>query len=161
LNVFYLAKTSPKAVETVSSRAEAKKIKVKQKKRLSTYGYAYHIIKDLEWYREVAYWDHKQWSIWFWTKSSKGEKLTKKQIYARYEKELQWRHDKIIKENPNLSVCKKGALISLYWNCPSCYEHTKNKVTESRRKSYIYASWKKQWWLIKRRNKEWNLYKTC
>jgi glutathionylspermidine synthase len=129
--------------------------------RLSAYEYAYHIIKNLEWYREVAYFDHKQRSIGFGTKSYKWETITKEEVFIRYKKALQGRHDKIVYENPWLSTCKQWALISLYWNCPSCYEHIRNKITESRRKSYIYASWKKQWWLVKRRNKERLLYTTC
>lgn len=140
-------------METVSNNGEA---------RLSAYEYAYHFIKDHEWLRLKAYPDHKQRSICFGTKSYPWEVATLEDCYRRYKQELQPRVNKILKEHPDKNTCQQWALVSLRYNCVSCYQYfLNNSITKQTRLRMVYASWRKQWWLVKRRKAEWKLYTQC
>lgn len=154
-------------METIKKRKETPITNVSKSiksdvERLSVNEYAYHFIKEQEWFRTEAYRDHKQRSIWFGTVSHKWQVLTKEEIYKAYNRELNPRINKVVKERPNKNSCQQAALVSLLYNCPSCYRNMqKNWVSEWYWKAHVYAGGKKMWWLVKRRNKERALYTTC
>ena len=50
---------------------------------------AMHFIADFEWFRECAYHDSKQWSIWYGTKSYPWECITKEEAIQRKKDHLQ------------------------------------------------------------------------
>lgn len=50
---------------------------------------AMHFIADFEWFRECAYHDSKQWSIWYGTKSFPWECITKEEAIQRKKDHLQ------------------------------------------------------------------------
>lgn len=129
--------------------------------RLSAYEYSYHFIKEHEGIRLQAYPDHKQRSICFGTKSYPWETTTLEDCYNRYKVELEPRVNKILKEYPNKNTCQQAALVSLWYNCPSCYRNMSSGLNKSKWLSMVYASGKKQWWLVKRRIAERWLYTKC
>jgi len=86
-------------------------------------------IRKYEWVRYVAYPDWAWHAIWFWTKSYAGETIDHEQAWTRFNKELERRVDKVMWEN-NLNVNQLSALVSLYYNCPSCYRSISRMTTK-------------------------------
>lgn len=77
---------------------------------------AMDMIKELEWVRYKAYYDHKQWSICYWTKSTYWATASHDQchnlLWLRVASEL----ERINKIAPWLERNKKVALISFMYN---------------------------------------------
>lgn len=136
-------------------------------KRLPAKEYAYHFMKKYEWLRLQAYHDGgRQWSIGYGTNSYPWESITLKEAERRYNIEIQPRADKVAKDYNTYSACQQGALISILYNCPSCYNNLKKYgISRSLRlkHSSVCVDWKcKRWrWLYNRRVAERELYSMC
>ncbi len=155
----WASQTNKKPVETVSNTGEVVK-------RLAPEQYAYHFMKKREWLRLQAYHDWgRQRSIGYGTHSYAWELITYEEANKRYRDAIKPRAEKVKSENPDKNSCQLWALISLYYNCPSCY---RTIVKNPTRKSFLAHSsvcvdWKcKVWkWLQKRRSAERELYTMC
>lgn len=166
--IFSIASPSPKAMDIVNRKEDAPTItQTWEIKRLQPKEYAYHFMKWYEWLRLQAYPDWwKRWSIWYGTHSYPWETITNEEANKRYIEAILPRSEKVANDNPNANSCQQGALISILYNCPSCYANLMNKwVSEKLRvsHSYVCKSWKCEYrqWLRNRREAERKLYNTC
>lgn len=157
------------AITTNKNKNEVKdKVKNDAKPSISSWGnsdkwkvveLATQIITRHEWLHLRAYSDHKQCSIWYWTRAkSCGEMITKEEAIKRFEDALAGRVNKIMNDYPTLQAHQQASLVSLYYNCPSGYNRLGNNITESKFKSCVTAGGKVLNGLVKRRNNERALY---
>lgn len=104
-----------------------------------------------------AYYDHTRYSIWYGTKSYKWECITEEEALKRFQHAIQWRIDRVKSDYPTLLPHQQSALVSLFYNCNSCYLRVGKTVekTDFNRSSAIV---KKFPWLAKRARAEWDLY---
>lgn len=135
-------------------------------KRLEWKEYAYHFMKKYEWLRLQAYPDTRRRSIGYGTASYPWENITEQEAERRYKEAINPRSDKIDTDYPNANSCQKGALISLLYNCPSCYRRIQYKGISERLRlahSHVCNDWKCEYrpWLHERRVAEWKLYTMC
>lgn len=122
---------------------------------------AMDFIKHYEWMRLTAYPDAAQWSIWYWTKSYKGEVITEQEAWERFYQAVKVRWDRTY-----WTVNQRVALTSFIYNCwprgnilnfSKKWDH---KSVTYLINSYCKTSWGKRLpWLVKRRNAEVELYK--
>lgn len=120
-------------------------------------------ISWFEWYRECAYNDWKQFSIWYWTKAkSKNECITKEEADKRA---------RIVIENiknkywlNHLDLNKQKAIISFVYNIWSLSNKQiwllNNWYFRALGNDFLLynkAWWQILWWLVKRRQAEFNL----
>jgi len=122
-------------------------------------------LKRKEWVRYKAYWDFKQYSICYGTKSKKWATATHKECEQQLKERVQKELLRINRSADNLDWNKKVALISFFYN--TWYKHNimmyakrndHNSVTYLMNK-YIYSNWKALKWLVKRRAEEIKIYK--
>lgn len=107
-----------------------------------------------------AFYDHTRYSIGYGTKSYPWECITHDEALRRYKEAIQWRLDNINNKFPNLKPHQQAAILSLYYNCNSCYLKlpTKRELTKN---DFIrrWMQWTKYWkWLLKRANAERDLF---
>lgn len=80
----------------------------------------------------TAYWDHKGYSIWCWTNSFKGEKITEKEALRRFYEYTDKRVALVKRDFPKANKNQQTALISLASNNGTCYSYfKKNGVQKS------------------------------
>ncbi len=126
---------------------------------------AIKLMHKFEWVRYEAYFDYKQWSICYWTKSFKWEVTTQAECDKRLKERVQSELLRINRLADNLEGHKKAALISFFYNT----WFKSNVLNYARRwddKSVVYlmslynvAGNKKLNWLVSRRNAEIKVYK--
>jgi len=121
-------------------------------------------LKKYEWFRTLAYYDHKQWSICYWTKSYKWEIVSKENCENRLEARIKTELLRINRLADNLAWNKKVALISFMYNTWYNYKIL-NYARRWDDKSVVFlvsqynsASWKYLKGLQKRRNAEIDYY---
>lgn len=125
---------------------------------------AIQFIRKYEWVRLKAYWDYNQWSIWYWTKSYKGEIITQEEADKRLYEAVKARFDRVDFEH--LTANQKASLTSFGYNC-WFRGNIINYAKKWDHDSVIYlmntycktAGWKVLKWLVKRRWEEVQLYK--
>jgi GH24 family phage-related lysozyme (muramidase) len=119
------------------------------------------LITRFEWLQLQAYHDSKQRSIWYGTISYEWEIITADEAWSRFNKELKPRINKVWSEY-EWSSNQVAALVSLLYNCPSCYKRVVSNPTKSlwlaHNKQCVWKSCIILWWLTKRRAAEWNLF---
>ncbi len=123
---------------------------------------AFKLITHFEWFRSTSYWDIKQWSVWYGTKSYQWEIITEQVARERvYDiiKSIRDRHN-FYQYEDNIEVW----LISFTYNLghpPKWYQwYIQNwhiEALSNRMNEYIYWWWKVLWGLVKRRNIEWQV----
>lgn len=128
--------------------------KVEQEK-LPEYETAMNFVADFEWFRECAYWDVKQWSIWYGTKSYKWECITKQEAKKRKLWYIEW----IYKLYPSncLTDNQKIALTSYIYNTGGYQMNLRTYISRCDKDSILYIMWQWGWnmkWLVKRRTIE-------
>lgn len=162
-------KDETKPVSSLVPKIEVKEQKkevvknVATQKKLDVEKEAFKFISSFEWLHLSAYWDYKQYSIWYWSKSYKGEQITKEEAEKRLIqkiKDIRNKH-KLEKYNDWLEV----ALISFVYNTGHLPKWLNRYVDnnyiwalKSHMKAYVYAWGIKLNWLIKRRNAEVSLF---
>ena len=77
---------------------------------------AIKFLKKHEWVRYKAYWDFRQYSICYWTKSFKWEIVTEEICEQRLKERVQSELLRINRMGDNLHFRKKVALISFFYN---------------------------------------------
>lgn len=93
-------------------------IVTKEKEEIDIISVTMSYIADFEGFKKCSYWDVKQWSIWFWTKSYKWECITREEALDR----------------------KKEFVKPILERIPSCFtENQRIALT-----SYIYNTWGNQ-----------------
>jgi len=123
-------------------------------------------IKDFEWCNLTAYYDYWQYSIWYWTKSYIWETITQEEAELRARQVIQSIKERYWLYNYDINI--QIALISFIYNIWSLTEKQlwllRNwyyKALANNMKEYnkITIDWKKviAWWLVKRRQAEFNL----
>lgn len=152
-----MKKTSPIVEEKGSSEVVAKK------EEKATLSIAMELIKSFEcknWIHTTAYKDHAQWTIGCGTKAKVwNERITEEEALKRLAVRAKVDVDVVVLDFPRHSQQQQAALASLRFNCPSVYNWlARTWITENKFKSCVYASDKKQPWLVKRRNAEWLVY---
>lgn len=101
-----------------------------------------------------AFYDHTRWSIGYGTKSYKGECISEKEALLRFEEALGWRLAQVERDYPTLVNYQHAALVSLYYNCNSCYLNAWGRIEKN-----DFVRWRMKWtkywsWLLKRANNE-------
>lgn len=121
------------------------------------YYWAEYIIPKFEWFHNCSYFDHTHYSIWFGTPSYKWECISYEEWVRRLRLEISWRVAIVLKDYPNLETYQQGALVSLKYNCNSCYARVWKTVEKKdfNRSSGIV---KKFPWLKKRAKAERELF---
>ena len=119
-------------------------------------------IAQYEWMHLNAYWDFKQWSIWYGTKSFKWETITDEEADKRARNIIQ-----NIKTKYNLfdlDLDKQKAIVSFVYNIWSLTNKQQRLLNNGNYKAlwndflqYTKSNWKQLWWLVKRRQSEFNL----
>lgn len=104
-----------------------------------------------------SFYDHTRYSIWYGTKSYKWECITESEAIKRFKEALKWRVEKVQKDYPTLLPYQQSALVSLFYNCNSCYLRVGNTVEkwDFNRSSYIINKFP---WLKKRTRAEQDLF---
>jgi len=92
------------------------KLAVIHKKDSEVIQEAMKFLKKYEWMRTLAYFDHKQWSVCYWTKSYKWEIVSKENCDKRLEARVKTELLRINRLADNLAWNKKVALISFMYN---------------------------------------------
>ena len=121
----------------------------------------FDFIVQFEGFQEKAYWDFKQWSIWFWTPSFKWETITREEAKKRKQEHINY----IVERNTFINDIKndnhKIAIISFIYNVWSLKPYQKWYINKwyfcalwNDFLKYKYAWWKVAWWLVKRRQAE-------
>jgi len=125
---------------------------------------AIKFLHKFEWVRYEAYWDYKQWSICYWTKSYEWETATKETCDHRIKERVQTELLRINRIADNLDWNKKVALISFFYNTWYKY-NVLNYAARWDDKSVVYlislyqnAWWKKLQGLVNRRAAEIKFY---
>ena len=78
------SETSPKTIETSTVIKEKENNEeVITENNLDNLWVVFDFIKQFEWFRETAYRDYSQRSIWYWTKSHKWEVITEEEARKR------------------------------------------------------------------------------
>lgn len=95
--------------------------KAPSKKQLAL-DFAISLIKKYEWEHTKSYLDWDGWSIGYGTKSFPWEVITLWQAHNRMVQHILPKYNEIQDDFPNFDYKKQGALISLYYNCPSGYK---------------------------------------
>ncbi len=133
------------------------------------------LIKHFEWFSPKSYWDYKQWSYWYWSKSpwkwttiteSEASSLLENKIKSNYNIEIElnkrWMSDVYKKLGNN----QKAALSSFIYNLwPAKLDNLKT-VLESGNSQAVSSEmlqYNKAWWnilkgLVSRRKTEANLF---
>ena len=117
-------------------------------------------VADFEWFKECSYWDRKQWSIGYWTKSYKWECITREEAKNRKAEVIK----PILAEIPScFTDNQKIAIVSYQYNTWGNQMGFKWYVQKCDKKSvlYIMNSW--GWnlpWLVKRRTIEISKFNT-
>lgn len=151
-------------MEKVSKQAET------TVKRLNATEYAYHFMKKYEWLRLEAYHDWwRQRSIGYGTHSYYWEKISYSEAERRYKQAIEKRAEVVISQNKEKNSCQQWALLSLYYNCPTCYHSIYKNPTKywftSHSSVCTVVEWKRvcKFWrgLYNRRVAERELYNTC
>ena len=112
----------------------------------------------------TAFWDNKRWSIWYWTKSYKWEKITKEEAINRFNNHLKPIYELV--NNNCYTANQKTALVSYIYNTWGNQMNLKYHVKQCRKKDIIYIMSVYGWWhgtkyynwLSKRRKAELNLF---
>lgn len=120
------------------------------------------IIKEFEGFSHTPYWDHKWYSIWYWTPSNWRAYISETQALNEVKSRV-----KIIREKmdntywlEHIDPAMKISLISFFYNVnfrDSIIKLAKeNKKDELIKEMLLYnkASWKRLPWLVDRRIKE-------
>lgn len=117
------------------------------------------LIKSFEWFHAKAYWDYKQYSVWYGQKAKPGQTITEKEASKFVEqraKDIRKRF-KFEKYDDKIEV----ALISFtynIWRPPKWYDwYIKNwyyNALWNRMKQYKVCGWQVCGWLVKRRQAE-------
>lgn len=126
--------------------------------------WAMELIKKYEGIRYTAYWDTRQYSICFGTKSYKGAKATHEECESMLKERVQNELLRINRLADNLEVNKKIALISLFYNIwykDNILYFAKNGDHKS--VTYLISLYNSAGgiylpWLQKRRNEEVKIY---
>ena len=79
------------------------------------------LITSHEGLRLVSYRDHKGYSIGYGTRSYAGEKITKQQARDRMLAIVSSMYNRVVRDFPTKKPNQYGALMSLMYNCTSCY----------------------------------------
>lgn len=123
-------------------------------------------IWSFEWKHLKAYWDFKQWSIWYGTPSYKWEVITSQEADKRARQRIQSIRDRYSLQEHPIHIQK--AVVSFVYNLWSLTQKQKalldweyyralgNNFTQYNK---ITIDWEKviAWWLVKRRQAEFNL----
>jgi GH24 family phage-related lysozyme (muramidase) len=113
-----------------------------------------------------AYWDFKQWSIWYGTPSYKWEVITSDEADKRWRQRIQSIRDKYNLQDYSIDVQK--AVVSFAYNIWSLNKKQVNLLKNEYYRALwndfiqynkITIDWEKviAWWLVKRRQAEFNL----
>lgn len=121
------------------------------------YYWAEAIIPKFEWFHKCSYFDHTHYSIWFGTPSYKWECIDYEEWVRRLRLEIAWRVNVVLKDYPNLEPHQQWALVSLKYNCNSCYARV-GKTVEKWDFNRSNAIVNKFPWLAKRARAEWDLF---
>jgi GH24 family phage-related lysozyme (muramidase) len=117
-------------------------------------------LSDWEWLHLSSYKDGPtRYSIWYWTKSHKGEVITKSEANHRWRKVI-WHIVEKYKIN-NIDLNKQKAIVSYVFNIWSLSKQQKQLLNNkmycwlgNNFIKYIHSNWKVLRWLVKRRNNE-------
>lgn len=121
-------------------------------------------IADFEGFRECAYDDWKQVSIWYGTKSYFGECISKQEGKKRKMEEVERLMENIYKNHFVKYHNQRQALVSATYNLGinSSISRVKYRKTEDGICEYfgafVKANWEVLWWLVKRRDTECDVY---
>jgi GH24 family phage-related lysozyme (muramidase) len=99
-----------------SVEAETSKTKIEEVKQ-DDLELVFDFVKSFEWLRLTAYWDVTRRSIWYWTKSYRGETITEEEAKKRKVEVIQRDIARYWLENKPLNV--KKAVISFVYNLGS------------------------------------------
>lgn len=99
-----------------------------------------------------AFKDNTRWSIGYGTKSYAWECITEEEALRRFKEAVQWRVDAVIARFPDLWNHQQAAIVSLYYNCNSCYLNLWKNITAGSFRRY--ATENKFPWLVKRAKNE-------
>ena len=117
-------------------------------------------IADFEWFSECAYWDAKQYSIWYGTKSYKWECITQEEAKQRKLKHLKPLIELV--DQPCYTDNQKIAITSYMYNVGRYAMNIQDYVKACDKDSIVYimnsywwtSNWVRMWWLEKRRKIE-------
>jgi GH24 family phage-related lysozyme (muramidase) len=102
----------------------------------------------------TAYWDYKQWSIWYGTWSYKGEVITEEEARRRfYETTAVW-FDRVYSQLPWLTEDQYVALTSFAYNCPAWFRDVVKRGLDKHQYWCKTAGGKVLRGLVNRRNAE-------
>lgn len=124
-------------------------------------------ISQFEWMHLEAYWDVRQYSIWYGTPSYKGEKISREEAEKRARKRID--HIRGLYGIRNLPINKQKAIVSYVYNIgslsPSQKAFLRNKnfsalANDIIKYNKMRVDWVLvvAWWLEKRRKSEYNLF---
>lgn len=121
-------------------------------------------IADFEWYRDCAYPDWNQWSIWYWTASYKWECINKEEAYKRKKEYLQSVFTLVDKDcySDNQKIAMSSYIYNTWWNQMGL----KKNILNCNKEGVLYTmnvywwitGWKYSRWLAKRREIEINKF---
>jgi len=121
---------------------------------------------NFEWEHLIAYWDFKQWSIWYGTPSYKWEVITSEEAEKRWRQRIQSIRDRYNLQDYSIDTQK--AVVSFVYNIWSLNQKQVNLLKNEYYRALwndflqynkITIDWEKEiaWWLVKRRQAEFNL----
>lgn len=155
-----------KAEQPAKKRVETKvtETKVEVKKVSDWKTDSMHFIADFEWFRECAYYDSKQWSIWYGTKSFPWECITRDQAIQRKKDHLHALYQLVDRTcyNDNQKISLVSYMYNVWVNAMGIQSYVKD--CNHKRIVFIMNTYgwtiKGKWsnWLAKRRNIEINKF---
>lgn len=104
-----------------------------------------------------AFKDHTRRSIGYGTKSYAWECISENEAIARFKEALKWRVEIVQGKYPDLKPYQQAALVSLFYNCNSCFYRV-GKTVEKWDFNRSSAIVKKFPWLAKRARGERDLF---
>jgi GH24 family phage-related lysozyme (muramidase) len=118
----------------------------------------FSFIRDFEWFRSKAYWDWKQYSVWYWHKAKKWEIITKEESKKEVVRRIKIIQSKISRKrfNDNQTIALTCFIYNT-WNY-NILKYKKNKDIIYIMSKYTYSNKKKLRGLVKRRHLEVTLF---
>lgn len=90
------------------------------------------------WPHLVAYPDWWWYTIWCWTRSYRGEKITAKVAYDRLQSIVNSMYDRMSGKYVRMTNNQLSATISLWFNCHSCLKGVKQWITQQKWEWWSY-----------------------